>query len=137
MATSLVVNGAYLEEKSKTGGRFRAHQPRKAFGRLRRRCSRPCLKALLDQVSGLDKEKPGTAVGADQVLDGPTTSPPVKALGLDRLGPDAKRTTKLVADLSSAWKKPFAVETAFFRQSCSIHRSRWMRARSGSSRSLG
>jgi len=60
---SLIVNWSLSGEEPEAGGGFRADQPRRRFARLRRRLSRPCLKALLDQASGLDKENPGTAVG--------------------------------------------------------------------------
>jgi NitT/TauT family transport system substrate-binding protein len=105
---SLVVNGAFMEKNPKLTEDF-VKVTQKAFAACVANVD-PCLKALLDQVSGLDKENQERQWERIKFLmtDDFTTS---KALGWI----DAERMKKDY-DLVQTYlgmEKPFAVETAF------------------------
>ena len=86
----------------------------------------PCLKALLDQVSGLDKENQERQWERIKFLmtDDFTTT---KALGWI----DAERMKKdyELVQTYLGMEKPFDVNTRVLDQDAGYHRSRWMRAR--------
>jgi NitT/TauT family transport system substrate-binding protein len=105
---SLVVNGAFMEKNPKLTEDF-VKVTQKAFAACVADAA-PCLKALLDQVSGLDKENQERQWERIKFLmtDDFTTT---KALGWI----DAERMKKDY-DLVQTYlgmEKPFAVETAF------------------------
>src|SRR3984957_12811546 len=105
---SLIVNGAFLEKNPKlTAGFVKISQ--KAFA-ARVAAVPPCLKALLDQVSGLDKENQERQWGRIKFLmtDEFTTT---KALGWIDAG-RMKKDYDLVQTYLGM-EKPFDVETAF------------------------
>ena len=122
---SLIVNGAYLEKNPKLAEDF-VRISQKAFAACVADVA-PCLKALLDQVSGLDKENQERQWERIKFLmtDDFTTT---QGAGLDRSRADAKGL-RTGADLSRHGEAVRGGER-LFRQSCSIRRSRWMRARS-------
>jgi len=105
---SLIVNGAFLEKNPKLAEDF-VKISQKAFAACVADVT-PCLKALLDQVSGLDKENQERQWERIKFLmtDDFTTS---KALGWI----DAERMKKdyELAQTYLGMEKPFAVETAF------------------------
>jgi NitT/TauT family transport system substrate-binding protein len=105
---SLIVNGAYLEKNPKLAEEF-VRISQKAFAACVADVN-PCLKALLDQVSGLDKENQERQWERIKYLmtDEFTTS---KGLGwID--GERMKKDYELVQTYLGM-EKPFAVETAF------------------------
>ncbi len=105
---SLIVNGAFLEKNPKLAEDF-VKISQKAFAACVADVT-PCLKALLDQVSGLDKENQERQWERIKFLmtDDFTTS---KALGWI----DAERMKKdyELVQTYLGMEKPFAVETAF------------------------
>jgi NitT/TauT family transport system substrate-binding protein len=105
---SLVVNGAFLEKNPKLAEDF-VKISQKAFAACVADVT-PCLKALLDQVSGLDKENQERQWERIKFLmtDDFTTT---KALGWI----DAERMKKdyELVQTYLGMEKPFAVETAF------------------------
>src|SRR5947199_2634153 len=105
---SLIVNGAYLEKNPKLVEDF-VRVSQKAFAACVADVA-PCLKALLDSVSGLDKENQERQWERIKFLmtDDFTTT---KALGwID--GERMKKDYELVQTYLGM-EKPFAVETAF------------------------
>ena len=105
---SLIVNGAYLEKNPKLAEDF-VRVSQKAFAACVADVA-PCLKALLDQASGLDKEnqeRQWERIKALMTDDFTTT----KALGWI----DAVRMQKdyELVQTYLGMEKPFAVETAF------------------------
>src|SRR4051812_6832837 len=105
---SLIVNGAYLAKNPKIAEEF-VRVSQKAFAACVTDVA-PCLKALLDQVSGLDKENQERQWERIKYLmtDEFTTS---KGLGwID--GERMKKDYDLV-NTYLGMEKPFAVETAF------------------------
>ena len=121
---SLIVNGAYLEKNPKLAEDF-VKISQKAFAACVADVA-PCLKALLDQVSGLDKENQERQWERIKFLmtDDFTTT---KALGWI----DAERMKKdyELVQTYLGMEKPFDGRKRRLRPSCSIPRSRWMRAR--------
>jgi len=105
---SLIVNGAFLEKNPKLAGDF-VRISQKAFAACVADVA-PCLKALLDQVSGLDKENQERQWERIKFLmtDDFTTT---RALGWI----DAERMMKdyELVQTYLGMEKPFAVETAF------------------------
>jgi NitT/TauT family transport system substrate-binding protein len=105
---ALIVNGAYLEKNPKLAEDF-VRISQKAFAACVADVA-PCLKALLDQVSGLDKENQERQWERIKFLmtDEFTTT---KALGWI----DAARMQKdyELVQTYLGMEKPFAVETAF------------------------
>ncbi len=123
---SLIVNGAFLEKNPKLAEDF-VRITQKAFAACVADVD-PCLKALLDQVSGLDRENQLRQWERIKFLmtDEFTTT---KALGWI----DAERMKKdyELVQTYLGMEKPFAVESAF-TPGCSIPRSRWTPAKSKS-----
>ena len=124
---SLIVNGAFLEKNPKLAEDF-VKISQKAFAACVADVA-PCLKALLDQVSGLDKENQERQWERIKFLmtDEFTTT---KALGWI----DAERMKKdyELVQTYLGMEKPFEVGKRVLRPNCSIPRSRWTRARSRS-----
>ena len=120
---SLIVNGAYLAKNPKLVEDF-VKISQKAYAACVADVE-PCLKALLDQASGLDKENQQRQWERIKFLmtDEFTTT---KALGWI----DAERMKKdyELVQTYLGMEKPFEVERRS-RPRCSIPRSRWMRAR--------
>ena len=124
---SLIVNGAFLEKNPKLV-EVSCGSAQKAYAACVADVA-PCLKALLDKVSGLDKENQQRQWERIKYLmtDEFTTT---KALGwID--GERMKKDYELVQTYLGM-EKPFDVRDARSPPGCWIHRSRWMRARSRS-----
>ena len=121
---SLIVNGAYLEKNPKLVEEF-VKISQKAYAACVADVA-PCLKALLDQASGLDKENQQRQWERIKFLmtDEFTTT---KALGWI----DAERMKKdyELVQTYLGMEKPFDVGHARSRPRCWIRRSRWMPAR--------
>jgi NitT/TauT family transport system substrate-binding protein len=105
---SLIVNGAFLEKNPKLAEDF-VRISQKAFAACVADVA-PCLKALLDQVSGLDKEKQERQWERIKFLmtDEFTTT---KALGW--IDPGRMQKDYELVQTYLGMEKPFAVETAF------------------------
>jgi NitT/TauT family transport system substrate-binding protein len=105
---SLIVNGAYLAKNPKLAEDF-VRISQKAFAACVADVT-PCLKALLDQVSGLDKENQERQWERIKFLmtDEFTTS---KALGW--IDPGRMQKDYELVQTYLGMEKPFAVETAF------------------------
>src|SRR6266404_1925784 len=105
---SLIVNGAYMEKNPKLAEDF-VKISQKAFAACVADAS-PCLKALLEQVSGLDKENQERQWERIKFLmtDDFTTSKALGWIDAERM----KRDYELVQTYLGM-EKPFAVETAF------------------------
>ena len=105
---SLIVNGAWLEKNPKIAEAF-VKVSQKAFAACVADVS-PCLKALLDTVSGLDKENQERQWERIKVLmtDDFTTTKALGWIDADRM----KKDYELVQNYLGM-EKPFAVETAF------------------------
>ena len=106
---SLIVNGAFLEKNPKLVGGFRRASRQKAYAACVADFE-PCLKALLDQVTGLDREEQLQQWGRIKYLmaDEFTTT---KGLGWIDEG-RMKKDYDLVQTYLGM-EKPFAVESAF------------------------
>jgi NitT/TauT family transport system substrate-binding protein len=105
---SLVVNGAFMEKNPKLTEDF-VKITQKAFAACVADAA-PCLKALLDQVSGIDKENQERQWERIKFLmtDDFTTSKALGWIDADRM----KKDYDLVQTYLGM-EKPFAVETAF------------------------
>jgi NitT/TauT family transport system substrate-binding protein len=106
--TSLIVNGEFLEKNPKLAEDF-VKISQKAFAACVADVS-PCLKALLDQVSGLDKENQERQWERIKFLmtDDFTTTKALGWIDAERM----KKDYELVQNYLGM-EKPFAVETAF------------------------
>jgi ABC-type nitrate/sulfonate/bicarbonate transport system substrate-binding protein len=93
---SLIVNGAFLEKNPKLAEDF-VRITQKAYAACVADFE-PCLKALLDQVTGLDREEQELQLGAHQISDGRRIHDN-KGIGLDRRRTDAEGL-RTGADLS-------------------------------------
>jgi NitT/TauT family transport system substrate-binding protein len=105
---SLIVNGAYLEKNPKLAEEF-VRISQKAFAACVADVT-PCLKALLDQVSGLDRENQEKQWERIKFLmtDDFTTT---KALGW--IDPGRMQKDYELVQTYLGMEKPFAVESAF------------------------
>jgi NitT/TauT family transport system substrate-binding protein len=104
----LIVNGEFLEKNPKLAEDF-VKISQKAFAACVADVS-PCLKALLDQVSGLDKENQERQWERIKFLmtDDFTTTRALGWIDAERM----KKDYELVQNYLGM-EKPFAVETAF------------------------
>ena len=93
---SLIVNGAFLEKNPKLAADF-VKITQKAYAACVADFE-PCLKALLDQVTGLDREEQELQWGPHQISDGRRIHDN-EGSGLDRCRPDAEGL-RTGADLS-------------------------------------